>query len=220
MQDELLVRNSRRSEPPHGRTGFPRCALLRLEDFDHRLPIRPSKDPVFDLGHRPLRPRSSRDVLLVGPPGTGKSHLAQAQGWRRSAIAARRSTIVRSSTPCATSSTTKRWPARERILQRYLKPDLLIIDYMGNEAVAQAHGGSICSRSCSAATRSSRRSRPAIGPWRIGANCWATCPALHGDSRPLPAPCGDDSDYRPELSTGHPRKSDKGYQSAHRVPGR
>ena len=50
-----------------------------LEDFDWSFNPKIPKKQVYDLaaGHFV---RKARDVLLVGPPGTGKSHISQALG--------------------------------------------------------------------------------------------------------------------------------------------
>ena len=62
-----------------------KAALFRelkpLDDFD--LAFNPSIKRTADLrpGHLPLHPRSA-DVLFLGPPGTGKSFLAQAIGYQ------------------------------------------------------------------------------------------------------------------------------------------
>ena len=53
--------------------------LKTLDDFDWRFNPSLKRKPIYDLaaGHF-IRER--RDVLLIGPPGVGKSHLAQAIG--------------------------------------------------------------------------------------------------------------------------------------------
>ena len=53
--------------------------IRRLEDFDFSFNPSIKKDRVFDLATCKFI-RERRDALLVGPPGTGKSHLVQAIG--------------------------------------------------------------------------------------------------------------------------------------------
>jgi DNA replication protein DnaC len=95
LQDELLVRNTRLMSRRTAAANF--RELRRLEDFDFGFNPSIKKDRVFDLATCKFV-RERRDVLLVGPPGTGKSHLAQAIGLAAiragsTAIASKNTTI-------------------------------------------------------------------------------------------------------------------------------
>ena len=74
--------------------------------------------------------RQGRDVLLLGPPGVGKSHLVQAVG--RSVIRVGRTMLYRSIFDVVHDFLHEyALQGTEKPLNRYLKPDLLIIDDMG-----------------------------------------------------------------------------------------
>lgn len=77
LQDELLIRNTRLIGRRVAAAGF--REQRRLEDFDFAFNPSIKRDRVYELATcRFVRER--RDGLLVGPPGTGKSHVAQAIG--------------------------------------------------------------------------------------------------------------------------------------------
>ncbi|MCC5025584.1 MAG: ATP-binding protein [Candidatus Synoicihabitans palmerolidicus] len=75
LSDELNLREQRRLNRRTQATEF--HALKSLEDFDWRFNPSISRKLIYDLaaGHFV---RQATDVLFVGPPGVGKTHLAQA----------------------------------------------------------------------------------------------------------------------------------------------
>lgn len=77
LQDELLVRDSRQMN----RRIVSACFrdAKRREDFDFSFNSWIKKNRIFDLATCHFI-RERRDVLWLGPPGTGKSHLCQSIG--------------------------------------------------------------------------------------------------------------------------------------------
>ena len=136
LQDELLVRDGRQISRRIAAACF--RDVKRLEDFDFTFNVAIKKNRIFDLatGHFI---RDKRDVLWLGPPGTGKSHLCQAIG-----VAAVRSgfTVYYRSIFDTVRDFLhdEAMEGHERVLQRYLKPDLLIIDDMGMKQLPKRSG--------------------------------------------------------------------------------
>ena len=79
LQDELAVRHDRLIARRTKAASF--REQKTLEDFDWDFNRSIKKKPIFDLAAGGFV-RQHRDVLLCGPPGVGKSHLAQAIGLR------------------------------------------------------------------------------------------------------------------------------------------
>jgi DNA replication protein DnaC len=83
--------------------------------------------------------RQTQDVLFVGPPGVGKTFLAQAIGYE----AIKQGFLVRYRSIfdlVRDFLEEEALPQRDRLLRQYLKPDLLIIDDMGLKALPK-HAG-------------------------------------------------------------------------------
>ena len=135
LQDELLLRNDRLISRRIAMAGF--RDQKRLEDFDFSYNL-DKKSKVYDLATcRFVRER--RDVLWVGPPGTGKSHLCQAIGLCgiRNGFTVYCRSIFDTVRDFLHDEALER---QERILQRYLKPDLLILDDMGMKQLPKRSG--------------------------------------------------------------------------------
>jgi DNA replication protein DnaC len=127
VQDELAVRADRLL----GRRV--KAALFRetktLEDFDWSFNPSIKKKQVFDLATCRFI-REGRDVLWLGPPGVGKSFLVQAVGYQ--AIKMGFAVLYRSIFDLARDFLHEEaLGSEDKVLGRYLKPDLLIIDDMG-----------------------------------------------------------------------------------------
>ncbi len=78
VSDELTRRSDRLLERRHKQAQF-RDPYKTLDNFDFTFNPRMNRPLVFDLAAGSFITRHE-DVLFLGPPGTGKSHLAQAIG--------------------------------------------------------------------------------------------------------------------------------------------
>ena len=108
LQDEIMTRDDRRMNRRIVAAAF--RDQRRLEDFDFSFNPSIKRTQVFDLATCRFI-REAKHVLFIGPPGTGKSFLAQAIGYQ----AIKQGHIVlyaRSSTWCETSCRTRCLKAR------------------------------------------------------------------------------------------------------------
>jgi DNA replication protein DnaC len=127
LQDELNVRAQRQIERRKKAAGF--RDLKPLEDFDWGFNPSIKRSQIFDLATG-LFIRQHRDLLLLGPPGVGKSCLAQGLG--HAAIRAGFIVLYCSVFDLVREMQSDQSPAEaQRTLTRYLKPDLLCIDDFG-----------------------------------------------------------------------------------------
>lgn len=136
LQDELLVRNQRLI----GRRVKAACfrELKVLDDFDWSFNPSIKKKQIFDLATCRFV-RETRDVLLMGPPGVGKSFLVQAIGYQ--AIKCGYIVYYRSIFDLVRDFLhDEALDGQEKVLARYLKPDLLIIDDMGMKQLPKRSG--------------------------------------------------------------------------------
>ena len=136
LQDELSVRHQRQLDQRLRLAEF--HGLRPLDDFDWRFnPSIPRKE-IYDLAAGQFI-RQTQDVLFVGPPGVGKTFLAQAIGYE----AIKQGFLVRYRSIfdlVRDFLEEEALPQRDKLLRQYLKPDLLIIDDMGLKALPK-HAG-------------------------------------------------------------------------------
>jgi DNA replication protein DnaC len=136
LQDELNIRHQRLLARRVKAAAF--HDTRTLEDFDFSFNPSIKRKQIFDLATSQFI-REHRDVLFLGPPGVGKSHLVQAighQAIRNGLLTFYRSIfdIVHDLTENETMSGSLKG------LSRYLKPDLLIIDDMGLKQLPKKSG--------------------------------------------------------------------------------
>jgi DNA replication protein DnaC len=136
LQDELLVRNERLIQRRIKAAGF--RELKTLEDFDWAFNPSIHKKQVYDLATCRFV-REARDVLFLGPPGVGKSHLVEALGYQ--AIKSGFTVLYRSVFDVVRDFLQdEAFGGQEKVLTRYLKPDLLIVDDMGMKQLPKHSG--------------------------------------------------------------------------------
>ena len=136
LQDEITLRNDR---------AFARrlkAARFRdhktIEDFDFSFNLAVKRKSILELatGHFI---RQHQDVLFIGPPGVGKSHLAQALGHQavKMGFDVLYLSIFDAVSDLMQAEAFNESQAR---LKRSLKPDLLIIDDMGLKHLPKTAG--------------------------------------------------------------------------------
>lgn len=135
LQDELLVRDERQVARRVKAADF--RELKPLDDFDWSFNPSIHRKQVYDLATcRFIRER--RDVLLLGPPGVGKSFLVQALGQQ--AIKQGFLVYYRSIFDVVRDFLHEQALADDKVLTKYLKPDLLIVDDMGMKQLPRKSG--------------------------------------------------------------------------------
>ena len=136
MQDEIALRDDRAIQRRIKAARF--RDQKRIEDFDFSFnPSIPRRDIMnFTAGSFI---REKRDILFLGPPGVGKSHLAQGIGVQAAKMGF---TVLYRSIfdACSELQEAETFQEKSKMLQRYLKPELLIIDDMGLKVLPNKAG--------------------------------------------------------------------------------
>ena len=136
LQDELLVRNQRLINRRVKSAGF--RELKTLDDVDWSFNASIKRKLVYDLATGRFI-REARDVLWLGPPGTGKSMLCQLLGYQ--AIKMGFTVLYRSIFDVVRDFLHDEvLGADDKLLAGYLKPDLVIIDDMGMKQLPKRSG--------------------------------------------------------------------------------
>lgn len=136
LTDELAVREQRAIARRLKQAQF--RELKTLEDFDFSFNTSVPRRRIYDLATGGFL-REAADVLVLGPPGLGKSHLCQAIGY--AVIKAGFTVLYRSIFDCVREFLHQAaFEGEDKTLGRYLKPDLLIIDDMGMKQLPKRSG--------------------------------------------------------------------------------
>jgi DNA replication protein DnaC len=136
LQDELAVRKDRRITRRTKAAAFRETKTLDEFDFAFNPSIR--RKQIFELATGRFITQHG-DVLIVGPPGTGKSHIVQAIGLQ--AIRMGHLVLYRSVFDLVRDfMQDEAFAGQDKMLLRYLKPDLLIIDDMGMKQLPKKSG--------------------------------------------------------------------------------
>lgn len=136
VQDELSVRDDRAVDRRTRAACFRDQKLLEDFDWDFNHAIR--RKPIFDLAAGEFVRRHT-DVLFYGPPGTGKSHCGQAIGT--ALIRAGYTVYYRSIFDAVRDLLhDEAFDNHGKVMAKYLKPDLLILDDMGIKHLPKRSG--------------------------------------------------------------------------------
>jgi len=136
LQDELAVRGERLIQRRTKAAAF--RDLKTLDQFNFSFNPSINKQQIYDLATCRFV-REARDVLWLGPPGVGKSFLVQALGYQ--AIKSGYLVYYRSVFDVVRDfMQDEAFGGQDKVLAKYLKPDLIIVDDMGMKQLPNRSG--------------------------------------------------------------------------------
>jgi DNA replication protein DnaC len=136
LADELVIRRDRQIARRTKAASF--RDQKSLQDFDWEFNTSIKRKQIFDLASGDFV-RKHHDAIIVGPPGVGKSHIAQSIGHQL--IRDGYTVYYRSIFDCVRDFLhDEAFEGHDRILNRYLLPDLLILDDMGMKQLPKRSG--------------------------------------------------------------------------------
>lgn len=136
LQDELAVRGERLIQRRTKAAAF--RELKTLDQFDFSFNPSINKQQIYDLATCRFI-REARDVLWLGPPGVGKSFLVQALAYQ--AIKCGFLVYYRSVFDVVRDfMQDEAFGGQDKVLAKYLKPDLVVIDDMGMKQLPNKSG--------------------------------------------------------------------------------
>ena len=136
LQDELAIRAERLIERRVKAAAFREVKTMDQFDFSFNPSI--NKRQVYELATCRFI-RQAHDLLWLGPPGVGKSFLVQALGYQ--AIKAGFLVYYRSVFDLVRDFLQdEAFGGHDKVLAKYLKPDLVIIDDMGMKQLPNKSG--------------------------------------------------------------------------------
>ena len=136
FQDEIAIRDERWLARRVKAASF--RDTKRLEDFDWKFNPKVDRMRVFDFATGKFI-REAVDVLWIGPPGTGRSHLCQAVGLE---VIKRGYKVLQCSILDVVQDFLQddAFGGTEKTLEGHRKPDLLIIDDIGLRQLPKRSG--------------------------------------------------------------------------------